>query len=255
VNPNPAATFSKVHFTQLDLEHGDSLILYDSDGNRVQTLADKPHLQDFWSDDVPGRVIKVHLNACCGWEDWGFRIDRLVDGVPNAALAESKHAYDPDGSWTWTLVNPNPAAAFSKVHFTRLDLEHGDTLILYDGDGNRIQTFADKPHLRDLWSDDVPGRIVKVQLNTCCGWEDWGFRIDRLADGSPKPSLAESKHTYEPDGSWTWTLVSPNPTAAFSKVHFTRLDLEHGDTLILYDGDGNSIQTFADKPHPTRLLE
>jgi hypothetical protein len=50
----------------------------------------------------------------------------------------------------WKLVNPNPAASFTKVHFTRLDLSGGDSVVLYDGNGNRIQTFGEHTHLLDL---------------------------------------------------------------------------------------------------------
>jgi hypothetical protein len=61
-------------------------------------------------------------------------------------------------------VNPNPAAAFTKVHFARLELGGNDSLVLYDGNGNRVQTFGENTRLADFWSDDVPGRVVKVEL-------------------------------------------------------------------------------------------
>jgi hypothetical protein len=249
VNPNPAAAFTKVHFARLDLQSGDNLILMDGNNNRIQTFGEHTHLRDFWSDDIPGRVVKVQLNTGRYDEDWGFRIDRLADGEAQAALAESPHFYYPNWSNTWTLVNPNPAAAFTKVHFTRLDLQSGDNLILMDGNNNRIQTFGEHTHLRDFWSDDIPGRVVKVQLNTGRYDEDWGFRIDRLADGEAQAALAESPHFYYPNWSNTWTLVNPNPAAAFTKVHFTRLDLQSGDNLILMDGNNNRIQTFGEHTH------
>ena len=127
-----------------------------------------------------------------GYQDWGFRIDRLVDGESRPSLAESPHFYT--DSQSWTLVNPNPAATFTKVHFTRLDINHyGGALTLYDGNDNRIQTFGAGTHLGDFWSDDVPGRIVKLEL-TPDGYQDWGFRIDDIApkaEETPVPAFID----------------------------------------------------------------
>ena len=47
----------------------------------------------------------------------------------------------------------------------RLELDAKDSLVLYDGNGNRVQTFGEKTRLADFWSDDVLGRIVKFELN------------------------------------------------------------------------------------------
>ena len=94
----------------------------------------------------------------------------------------------------------------------------------------------------------MPGRVVKVELNADGYYgEGWGLRIDRLADGEPKPALAESPHPYHPNTQRTWTLVNPNPVAAFTKVHFVRLELGGNDSLVLYDGNGNRVQTFGEK--------
>ena len=201
VNPNPAAAFSKVHFTRLDLSGGDSLILYDGNDNRIRIFYEGTHRQDFWSDDIPGRIVKVQLNSNDrGDLDWGFRIDRMVDGEAQVGLAESPHPYHQNWSNTWTLVNPNPAAAFSKVHFTRLDLSGGDSLILYDGNDNRIRIFYEGTHRQDFWSDDIPGRIVKVQLNSNDrGDLDWGFRIDDIApkaEETPVPAFVNAVYLY-----------------------------------------------------------
>jgi hypothetical protein len=254
VNPNPAAAFTKVHFARLELGGNDSLVLYDGNGNRVQTFGENTRLANFWSDDVLGRVVKVELSADSSWgEGWGVRIDRLADGEPKPVLAESAHPYHPNTRKTWTLVNPNPAAAFTKVHFARLELGGNDSLVLYDGNGNRVQTFGENTRLANFWSDDVLGRVVKVELSADSSWgEGWGVRIDRLADGEPKPALAESAHPYHPNTQQTWTLVNPNPAAAFTKVHFARLELGGNDSLVLYDGNGNRVQTFGEN---TRLAD
>jgi hypothetical protein len=127
---------------------------------------------------------------------FALELDRLADGEPKPALAESPHPYYPNTQRTWTLVNPNPVAAFTKVHFARLELGGGDSLVLYDGNGNRVQTFGEKTRLADFWSDDVPGRVVKVELSADSGWgEGWGFRIDDIApraEERPVPAFVTS---------------------------------------------------------------
>ena len=240
-NPDPAAAFTKVHFMRLGLSD-DALVISDGNGNRVQTFGGGTQGRDFWSEDVPGRVLKVQLLSDGSKEDWGFRIDGVASGVTQPGLAESKHPYEPGTRQSWSLVNPNPAAAFTKVHFRRLGLGD-DILILSDGNGNRVQTFGGDTQGQDFWSDDVPGRVVKVELVSDSSNEGWGLRIDGVVSGVTQPSLAESKHPYESGTRQTWSLVNPNPAAAFTKVHFMRLGLGD-DPLILSDGNGNRVQTF-----------
>jgi hypothetical protein len=152
-------------------------------------------------------VVKVRLSAGNYYEDWGFRIDRVADGEPQRALAESPHYYYPNQQLSWTLVNPNPAAAFSKVHFSRLDLAGGDSLVLYDGSDIRVQTLGENTHLTDFWSDDVPGRVVKVRLSAGNYYEDWGFRIDDVApkvEEVPIPAFVDAVYVYvgQPGDLW-----------------------------------------------------
>ena len=221
----------------------DLLMLSDGNGNRVQTFGGGTQGQDFWSEDVPGRVVKVQLLSDSSNEGWGFRIDGVASGVAQPGLAESKHPYEPGTQQAWSLANPDPAAAFTKVHFTRLGLGD-DLLMLSDGNGNRVQTFGGGTQGQDFWSEDVPGRVVKVQLLSDSSNEGWGFRIDGVASGVAQPGLAESKHPYEPNTRQTWSVVNPNPAAVFTKVHFMHLGLGD-DTLTLSDGNGNPVQTFG----------
>ena len=202
VNEDPAAAYTKVHFAQLHIIRG-TLSLTDGNGNPVQAFGDDTYMQDFWSDDVPGRVVKVYLDGRYD-KGWGFRIDQLVTGVPQPALAESKHPFE-DGVVSWTIANPNTAATFTRVHFARLHIVRGD-LTLLDGTGSEVQKFSDDTYLTDTWSDPVPGRVVKVQLD---GRYDkgWGFRIDDVSpksDESPLPAFVNGVyvHVGQPGTLW-----------------------------------------------------
>jgi hypothetical protein len=208
------------------------------------------HAEGLWTIGVPGDGVAIKLISDGSASDWGFNLDNLESAPPEVgqtrpelkeSLAESKHPYERE-TRIWTLVNSNPQAAFSKVHFTRLDI-NGGSLTLLDGNDNRVQTFGDGRRT-EFWSDDVPGRVVKVQLEGSPYSSDWGFRIDQLATGSPKASLAESKHYYDRETE-DWTLVNPNAKATFTKVHFTRLDI-NGGSLTLLDGNDNQVQAFGD---------
>ncbi|HIC87825.1 MAG TPA: hypothetical protein EYP04_00230, partial [Anaerolineae bacterium] len=183
-NLDSAAKGTRLHFSRVELEeNGDWLVIMDITETPYQWITGH-HPDGLWTIGVPGNGVIVKLISDSSVNDWGFNLDALESAPPEEAqprpepektLAESTHPYERDLRQLWTLVNPDPAAAFTKVHFTRLDLQD-DSLVLYDGDGNPIQSFWEHTHLRDVWSDDVPGRIVKIQLNTSYYDHDWGFR-------------------------------------------------------------------------------
>ncbi len=185
VNTDPHAAFSKVHITRLDIDDGE-LRLLDGSNNTVQVFFGNTHRKDFWSDDLPGRVVKVQFTGSYyGRSDWGLRLDQLSSGSNKASLSESQHPYINEIR-TWTLVNPDPQAVFTKIHITRLDIDEGELKIL-DGSNNTVQVFFGNTHRKDFWSDDVPGRVVKVQFTgSYYGRSDWGFRVDQLATGASK---------------------------------------------------------------------
>ena len=260
-NLDPNAKGTRVRFSRVELEPNvDWLVIMDLEENPYQWITGD-HPNGLWTIGVPGNGVIIRLLTDSSVQKWGFNLEKLESAPPErpqprpeveVPLAESEHPYKPDTRLEFKLVNPNPAAAFTKVHFVRLELGGNDSLVLYDGNGNRVQTFGENTRLADFWSDDVPGRIVKVELNADPWYEGWGLRIDRLADGEPKPALAESPHPYHPNTQKTWTLVNPNPAAAFTKVHFARLELGGNDSLVLYDGNGNRVQTFSEN---TRLAD
>ncbi len=243
-NSDPNASGTRIHFSRVDLEDGvDWLVVSGVDGTPYQWITGH-HPEGMWTLAVSGGVINVQLVSDATVGDWGFNADQLETAPPDAAqprpqpdkaLAESPHPYT-NKTDTTVLTNPDPSAAFSKVHISRLDFYYGQ-LVLLDGNDNPVQQI--NGHKRDFWSDDIPGRVVKVRIEGS-DYNDWGFRVDQLASGSTKKSLAESKHPYTNE-TQNWTLVNSDPSAAFSKVHISRLDFYYGQ-LVLLDGNDNPVQ-------------
>ena len=72
----------------------------------------------------------------------------------------------------------DPSATTSKIHFGMLDTEPDlDYVIIRDGSGNEIQR-VDGAFYSGLWSAEVPGRIVRVQLTSDYSFAAWGFCVD-----------------------------------------------------------------------------
>ena len=108
----------------------------------------------------------------------------MASSVSNAGLAQSDHPYKSNIDQEWVITNPDVSAKSSKIHFSRIDLAYGDVIEVLDASGTVIQTFADQPHLNDLWSDYVPGRIIKIRFRTSSSSQDWGFRVDEIESKS-----------------------------------------------------------------------
>ena len=211
-NLDPNAEGTRLHFSRLELEdNADWLVIMDATEAPFQWITGH-HPEGLWTNSVPGNGIIVQLISDTSVNGWGFNIDNLESAPSDVAvskpeieatLAENLHPYTEEMSESWKLVNPNPAAAFSKIHFTRLDLGGGDSIALFDGEDKRVQTIGENTHTIDFWSNDVPGRVVKIQLtaSSCCAGNDadWGFRIDKIApaiDTTPIPAFVNGIYVY-----------------------------------------------------------
>ncbi|MBK9092476.1 MAG: SBBP repeat-containing protein [Anaerolineae bacterium] len=100
--------------------------------------------------------------------------------VSLTCLAESQHPYANHFDYTWTITNPDIHASGSRVHFSRVETESCcDQVRVLDQNGNIIQSVTgDYPS--GLWSDPVPGRVVKVRLTTDYSVTRWGFCADTI---------------------------------------------------------------------------
>ena len=243
VNPDATAVSSKIHFSRVELDDGSDVIyIRDADDRLIQEI--KHNHWDLWTDYVPGRIVKVEFVESCGsTQGWGFQVDAIVDGEPIPVLAQSPHPYPKCYTESWTLVNPDATAVSSKIHFSRVELDDGsDVIYIRDADDRLIQEI--KHNHWDLWTDYVPGRIVKVEFVESCGsTQGWGFQVDAIVDGEPIPVLAQSPHPYPKCYTESWTLVNPDATAVSSKIHFSRVELDDGsDVIYIRDADDRLIQ-------------
>ncbi len=177
-NLDVAAKSSKVHFSRVAIESGDLLQMLDSQDTVVQTFTNVDQ-EDFWSDYVPGRVVKFRLVTTFSYHHWGFRVDDITTAVDKPGLAQSDHPYPPSEDQVWTITNPDVAAKSSKVHFSRVAIESGDFLQVLDSQDTVVQSFTNIDQ-EDFWSDYVPGRVVKLRLVTTFSYHHWGFRIDDI---------------------------------------------------------------------------
>jgi hypothetical protein len=253
-NPDANAGATRLRFARFELEEGvDWLLVLDAYDNEMQRLTGR--LPDnFWTEPVPGTMVKLRLVTDGSVRRWGFAMDALAS-VPYTTLAYSPHPYPHNSSLEWRFNNLDANAAGTRLHFSRVELEENvDWLVIMDITERPYQWITGS-HPDGLWTIGVPGNGVIVRLISDGSVRKWGFNLDALEsakpdEAQPRPepekALAESKHPYEPNKQLEWTLVNPNPAAAFSKVHFTRLELRNGDSLVLLDGNNNRIQTFGE---------
>ena len=162
-------------------------------------------------------------------------------------LIESAHPYLNNTDQTWALHNPNAGAAFSRIHFMRIEL--GELLRCNRGGLEQRRQCHPEPSLpsclRAVEPQPVPGGTVKVRLRSDFSVQEWGFCVDAVEHPpaqtptptpaitptvtptvQPSDCLAESPHPYANNYGRTWNLLNPNQTAAYSRVHFARLQTE-----------------------------
>ena len=189
-NAEAGAQCTKVHFSRIDLEQDvDWIVVSDLTETSYQWITGR-HPDGLWTVSVPGNGVVVKLISDGSVQQWGFNIDGIQSAPPDKAeaqpevgksLAESKHPIS--SSEEWSLVNTDAAASFTKVHFTRLEL--GDSVVtLLDGNDKSVQVLRGSKE-GDFWSDDVPGRVVKIKLDQHGYGAPWGFRLDQMANGEP----------------------------------------------------------------------
>jgi hypothetical protein len=253
-NPDENAHSTRVHFSQVDVEPGDYIVLKDSTGVECQRITGS-YPSGLWSKPVPGRVVQIQLVTGPSGTGWGFCLDqvetvRLVylplvlkqytpteipsvtrtptetpsptltptatrsptptrtpTGIPSptltltltptptdtpsptpthtptptstpGCLAESPHPYENGMHQTWVVINPDPSAEGSRIHFSRIELEdRWDKIWVKDSMGTTYQTIVGS-YPMGLWSEPVPGREVQVLFITGPEGTNWGFCVD-----------------------------------------------------------------------------
>uniref|UniRef100_UPI000A783B81 YncE family protein n=1 Tax=Methanosarcina mazei TaxID=2209 RepID=UPI000A783B81 len=93
-------------------------------------------------------------------------------------LVESDHAYANNFDYIWPEIS-RPEATQMRLHFTKLELDFDDKLILLNKDGNKLVTFKDYNN-EDFWTEWYTGNTIKVKLETNRYETAYGFKIDQV---------------------------------------------------------------------------
>lgn len=245
VNPNPTASSTKVHFTRLQLDW-EALEISDGNDNVIQRWNHPTDLYDFWSYSISGPIVKIRL-VSSNVSTYGFRVDRISDGEERDVWVESDHG-SATGNRSWTIVNPDPTAISTKLHFTGVYIDW-ESLIVSAGDGTIIHRWSRPTAISDFWTDYIPGRIVQVQFHSAVAGT-WGFQIDKVVNGENTRVWAQSDHPGS-QGYKEWTIVNPNSNATQTRLHFSRVHLDW-ETLQILDGADTVVQQWN---RPTSLSD
>jgi type VII secretion-associated serine protease mycosin len=175
-------------------------------------------LGDDGRDDVFGwGRIDAHAAAALG------ELPPTPTATPNVCLAESPHPYPNNANLSWTVTNPDSSAFYSRVHFTRLDMESCcDSLTLSDGAGNEIQRVTGSRG--GFWSSPIPGATIGLQLRSDSSIAGWGFCINQV-ETTPPPawviraplSLPRSRLALAAAGGKLYAIGGESADAAASK--------------------------------------
>ncbi|GEM_PF-4115622 len=125
-------------------------------------------------------------NPACGINISG---NEVALGTP----IESSHNYPNDYNNTWTITYPG----FTEiaVHFERIGIEkdYWDYIQILDSNDTVVQEiFSNKKwnssnfceDIYGLWSASVPGDTIKIRLVADSQYNCWGFKIDKVLNGT-----------------------------------------------------------------------
>lgn len=105
----------------------------------------------------------------------------LINGITETHLLESTHPYGNNSNIIRTITKPGYINI--AVHFERIDVEKNwDFLYVLDANDNIMQMFTGS--YTDVWSIAAPGDTIKIQLVTDGIITDWGFKIDKVLNGT-----------------------------------------------------------------------
>jgi hypothetical protein len=141
----------------------------------------------------PGETIALEAHGVAPAEPspcqgtWCLRADEGSDPITSglfvlqvSCIVESAHPYANNLNVTWNVTNPDPNAQYTRVHFSRVEVEKNfDHLYLKDNLGQIHQTISGN-YSTGLWSKRIPGRVVQVQLVTGSSVTGWGFCLDQV---------------------------------------------------------------------------
>jgi hypothetical protein len=185
----PAQAFTQVwRFTnssESDSFRGASLYLLD--GNPM-----KGPMSIAVPDIAPGETVAVQAELVAPAEPGIYqntwRLQPAGDMAPvsfspfvlqNGCIVESPHPYENSMVESYQVINPDESALSTRVHFSQVELDIGDYIALKDSMDREQQRIAGS-YPEGLWSEGVPGRVVRVELATNLDGTAWGFCLDRI---------------------------------------------------------------------------
>jgi hypothetical protein len=154
-------------------------------GDQMQSPASVP-----MPDIAPGESVAVQVEMVApaepGVYNWRLQVDDDIAPIASGPLivlseciVESPHPYENNMTQTWTVANPDENAHSTRVHFSQVDVEPGDYIVLKDSTGEECQRITGS-YPSGLWSKPVPGRVVQIQLVTDPSGTGWGFCLDQV---------------------------------------------------------------------------
>ena len=107
--------------------------------------------------------------------------DNFVNGTTLSYILESDHPYENDTSIVWNITNEN----FTKVgiHFERISTEpYRDYIEIYDENYTLLANYTGE--YRDIWTPSANGTTIRVALRTDYSVTFYGFKIDKIVNGT-----------------------------------------------------------------------
>jgi len=266
------------HFSSIEVEsYFDSVIVSDASGNPVKTYTGT--YEDIWSPSVEGDTIKITLESDYSVTDWGFAVDKVVNGSATTRwpqetggdIYSSPALGDLDGDGNLEVVvgsndgkayawhyNGSPVNGWPKE--TREYIESSPALADLDGDGDLeviLGSYDGKIH---VW--DEPGLCEPYQI-------EWGkFRYNEFNTGWYNGTVTNTTITTSTTTTSTSTTSTTSTTTTLpagmmritTDESYQSYPAIYGDIIVWHDfrnynydiymydlSTGNETQVTSDK--------
>ncbi len=194
-------------------------------------------------------VMGVVLTAVWLALAYSGRIQAQSTAVPNTPIVESEHPYANNEDTYW-VINNNSGQNAARIYFSRIELENTvDKIEIRDQNDTLIQEITTSAP-NGMWSDVVPGSLIKIVLKSDGSGRFWGFAVEQI-EYLNYTTIAYSPHPYPNNYNDVRTFLNPAPSPAGTRLHFDRIELEQDvDYLIIMDADDNPYQWITGS-HPS----
>jgi len=178
-----SASFIRLHFENFSTDYWDSLYIKDQYG-RVWYTYNGPNLGSFSTPPIPSKKVILEFHSDASVRDYGFKVDyvRSRKDVPyfySTPMYIATPSPVPN-NWdhTYTINIPDAKAikvCFSNFNMSITDSISADSVILYDGNGNRYGAYTG--NLGTFFAIAIPGNTVNIRVKTDNVVQSQGFRV------------------------------------------------------------------------------